>query len=325
MKQLNQFITEYIIKKKLDKPIDSEDHYEYFPKDKDELVDIISEKIKNMGQSKVVDLSDIDVSKITSLSNMLPDALKKANYYDKIDCIDVTNWDVYNIIDMFAAFSYKFVYKIKGLNTWNISNVKTMRSMFVNNAYFNGEGLENWDVSNVTNMSNMFYGCSRFDGKAIENWDVHNVENMSYMFYGCETFNPDLSKWNTSKVTSLEGTFSYCSKLKGKFLENWLTNNVTNMNSTFAYCFKLECDLSKWQVNEVTDMGVMFYWCQHLNFDLTNWDVHNVKNMSHMFMNCEKMKCKGVNNWQPKAKSKKSMEKMFSNTKIWNFPSWYKE
>ena len=27
MKHLNQYITEYIIKKKLDKPIDSEDHY----------------------------------------------------------------------------------------------------------------------------------------------------------------------------------------------------------------------------------------------------------------------------------------------------------
>ena len=46
MKNLNTYITEYIIKKKLDKPIDSEDHYEYFPKDRNELIDIISEKNK---------------------------------------------------------------------------------------------------------------------------------------------------------------------------------------------------------------------------------------------------------------------------------------
>ena len=38
MRHLNQFITEYIIKKKLDKPIDSEDHYEYYPKTREELV-----------------------------------------------------------------------------------------------------------------------------------------------------------------------------------------------------------------------------------------------------------------------------------------------
>ena len=36
MKDLNQFIIEYIVKKKLDKPIDSEDHYDYFPETKEE-------------------------------------------------------------------------------------------------------------------------------------------------------------------------------------------------------------------------------------------------------------------------------------------------
>ena len=36
MKQLNQFITEYIIKKKLDKAIDSE--YKYHPQTKEELI-----------------------------------------------------------------------------------------------------------------------------------------------------------------------------------------------------------------------------------------------------------------------------------------------
>ena len=47
MKHLNQFITEYIIKKKLDKFVDSEDHYEYFPKTKGELIENIKELIDN--------------------------------------------------------------------------------------------------------------------------------------------------------------------------------------------------------------------------------------------------------------------------------------
>ena len=37
MKEINQFINEYIIKKKRDNPIDSEDHYKYFPEDNLEL------------------------------------------------------------------------------------------------------------------------------------------------------------------------------------------------------------------------------------------------------------------------------------------------
>ena len=43
MKSLPIYITEYIIKKKLDKPIDSENHYEYFPKTKEELIENIKE------------------------------------------------------------------------------------------------------------------------------------------------------------------------------------------------------------------------------------------------------------------------------------------
>ena len=50
MKQLNTYITEYIIKKKLNTPIDSEDHYNYCPKTKSELIEIIKNKdyIKNI-------------------------------------------------------------------------------------------------------------------------------------------------------------------------------------------------------------------------------------------------------------------------------------
>ena len=52
MKHLNQFITEYIVNKKLDKPINSEDQYEYHPKTKDELRKNIIECIKNDKDSK---------------------------------------------------------------------------------------------------------------------------------------------------------------------------------------------------------------------------------------------------------------------------------
>ena len=47
MKHINQYITEYIINKKLDKPIDSEDHYKYFPKTREELTKIIKESFHN--------------------------------------------------------------------------------------------------------------------------------------------------------------------------------------------------------------------------------------------------------------------------------------
>ena len=66
MKQLNQFITEYIVKKKLDKFVDSEDHYKYCPKTKIELV----RNIKELFDKNETDLNCIDVSNITDMSHL---------------------------------------------------------------------------------------------------------------------------------------------------------------------------------------------------------------------------------------------------------------
>ena len=86
MKHLNQFITEYIIKKKLDNPIDSENNYKYFPATRQELFKITQELIDN-GQ---YDLNCINTERITDMSNL----------FVKVTDIDVSGWDVSNVKDM---------------------------------------------------------------------------------------------------------------------------------------------------------------------------------------------------------------------------------
>ena len=153
MKHLNTYITEYIIKKKLDKPIDSEDHYEYSPKTKDDLIKVIN-ILSDKGETN---FNCIDTSKITDMSNLFGDKSIKVNIRIN-NKIDVSEWDV--------------------------SNVKTMEQMFFGCVNFNCN-LSNWDVSSVENMSNMFYGCKKFEGEGLENWDVSNVTDMSNMFEYC--------------------------------------------------------------------------------------------------------------------------------------------
>ena len=69
MKHLNTYITEYIVKKKLDKPIDSEDHYEYYPKTKEELIS----NIKELFDKGETELNCIDTSEITDMSYLFDD------------------------------------------------------------------------------------------------------------------------------------------------------------------------------------------------------------------------------------------------------------
>ena len=196
MKHLNTYITEYIIKKKLDKPIDSE--YKYHPQTKDELI----ENIKELLYKKENDLNCIDTSAITDMSFLF------LNINVIIDNIDVSNWNVNNVTNMEGLFNNCKKFNCD-LSKWDVSNVKDMSYMFYNCGNFDCD-LSNWDVSNVTNMYTMFEGCSKFKGKGLENWDVSKVESISYMFFDCINFDCDLSNWNVNNVKNMKRMFYNC-------------------------------------------------------------------------------------------------------------------
>ena len=148
------------------------------------------------------------------------------------------------------------------------------------------------DVSNITDMSYLFRGgdkdkyfgghptLSKFDGD-ISNWNVSNVTNMQGMFDDCKYSgnNGDISDWDVSNVTNLSEMF-YDSKFNGD-ISNWDVSNVTDMHSTFAFS-KFNGDISNWDVSNVTDMHSMFFG-SNFNGDTSNWDVSNVIDMRTIF------------------------------------------
>ena len=85
MKSLKSYIQEKLIIKK--------SNYKYFPKTKKELKDIIIKRIKAKGNE--VDLNDIDVSKITDMSDLFGGTDFNG---------DISGWDVSNVTDMNAMF-----------------------------------------------------------------------------------------------------------------------------------------------------------------------------------------------------------------------------
>ena len=182
MKHLNTYITEYIIKKKLDKPINSEDHYEYYPKTKMQLLDNI-EELFDRGET---DLNCIDTSEIKDMSHLFD------SYFNKMPDI-------------------KFNFDISG---WDVSNVTNMQDMFFSCKNFDCD-LSKWNVSKVKNMHSMFENCENLNCN-LSNWDVRNVKDMNYMFYKCKKFNCNLYKWDVSKVKDMNYTFDDCTSLKNK-------------------------------------------------------------------------------------------------------------
>ena len=138
MKSLQEYLTESLFKNKNNNA----------PKTKEELQDIIKQRIKEDGDE--VDLNDIDVSNITDMSNLF--------YRHKNFNGDISKWDV--------------------------SNVTNMKYMFYDCELFN-QDISGWDVSNVTNMTSMFCNCKNFN-QDISTWDVSNVRDNDDMFYACK-------------------------------------------------------------------------------------------------------------------------------------------
>ena len=146
MKEIAKFIKEGL-KITSKTKVNEKPKYDYHPKTKEELKDLLKQLIEERGNEG--DFNDIDTSKITNMSYLF-------YYKDKFNG-DISNWDV--------------------------SNVTNMKHMFNSCKSFN-QLLANWDVSNVINMNYMFFECESFN-QPLNNWNVSNVKYNSNIFYKC--------------------------------------------------------------------------------------------------------------------------------------------
>ena len=92
-------------------------HYNYHPKDKYELDELLDKLIKKRGND--ADLNDIDTSEITDMNFM---------FYESPFNGDISNWDVSNVKDMSYMFNESEFNR--DISKWNASNVKHMYHMF---------------------------------------------------------------------------------------------------------------------------------------------------------------------------------------------------
>ena len=118
--------------------------YSCQPKTKDELIEIIRDRISKEGHN--CDLNDIDTSLITDMSYLFGQSSFNG---------DISKWDVSNVTKMSSMF---FLSKFNGdLSKWDVSSVTDMRWMF-QNSKFNGD-ISNWKINKKCNTWFMFDGC----------------------------------------------------------------------------------------------------------------------------------------------------------------------
>ncbi|GMH90928.1 hypothetical protein TrST_g5951 [Triparma strigata] len=146
-----------------------------------------------------------------------------------------------------------------------------------------------WNTSGVMEMADLFSADDEDVGPAAERfnediskWDVSNVTTMEGMFYDASAFNGDLSSWDVSNVTTMEQMFAGAKVFNGD-LTSWDVSNVTTMEAMFCEAEAFNGDLSSWNVSNVTTMEAMFCRASAFNSDLSSWNVSNVTTMEQMF------------------------------------------
>ena len=118
--------------------------YNYYPKTKKELINLITKLIQERGED--ADLNDIDTSEIIDMSYVFQYSLFNG---------DISEWNVSNVENMNYMFWYS---KFNGnISDWDVSNVEDMSEMFEFSKF--NQNINNWKISKETLIRDMFRGC----------------------------------------------------------------------------------------------------------------------------------------------------------------------
>ena len=122
------------------------------------------------------------------------------------------------------------------------------------------------------------------------------VVSYAYMFFQSNLESINVSKFDTSNVTSMESMFDETAATEIRGLDNLNTSKVTNMNSMFRATHNLKTlNLGDFNTSNVTNMNSMFYGCGADKISgIENFDTSKVTDMSHMFESAYATEIRGI-------------------------------
>ena len=305
--------------------------------------------ISNWKNSKATDMSYMfaydGALKTLDLSNFTTPVAQDMSYmfvYDSnLTSLDLSKFDT----SMVDTFLYMFagctkLTSITGISNWKNNKATDMSYMFSSDANLTSLDLSKFDTSQVDNFSHMFSGCSKLTSIGglndavnddVNNWNTASASNMSFMFAYDRALNKlDLSKFDTSNVTTFNSMFYSCDKLDSIIgLSQWNTEDATDMSSMFAYDFSLkELDFSSsnqklkpsrfnTSPSKVENFSSMFAGCKVLKSitGLNNWDTTAATNMSSMFASADSLQKLDLSSFDTR---KATQDNFFSgDTNLW--------
>ena len=258
---------------------------------------------------------------------------------------DITFWDVSNVTDMRALFSYSNSFN-QDISGWDVSSVTNMESMFANTGTFN-QDISGWDVSSVTNMKFMFKNASAFN-QDISSWDFRSVRFLDNFLINATSFNKSLAGICGLDLITADNppqNFSNNTLLTVSDLPDWsCSNRPTDSDTSLPIYFEdgickcpnanvgdtqtindriytvvdnsnFSTEQSNYNYNLCTTKVTIMRNNMSTNGDITFWDVSNVTDMRALFSYSNSFN-QDISGWD--VSSVTNMESMFANTGTFN-------
>jgi len=235
-----------------------------------------------------INSTTFDTSNVTTIAYMFRNC-------SSLTELDVSKWDTSKVTKMnytFAGCSSLTELDVSGFSSDNLEYTKHM---------FNGcSKLEALDLTGFTGgkiieMNNMFTECAVIKKILLpDNFVTSTATKIYEMFSDCKlltTLNNNLNTWDLSNpnLTSLSKMFASCTDLVVLDISKWNTSNITTMENMFYNCRMLgdkgTLDLSGWNTSNVTNMSSMFSSCTRTNKLILgpNFDMSKVTSFADMF------------------------------------------
>lgn len=132
----------------------------------------------------------------------------------------------------------------------------------------------------VTSLRQLFYSSS-IGAIDLSHWDTSRVTTMEGSF-SFSDFNGDIGDWDVSNVTNIRIMFSHATSFN-QDISGWDVSNVMNMEAVFQRAEAFNADIGRWDVSGASKMSSMFYGASAFDHDIGEWDVSGVTNMAYMF------------------------------------------
>ncbi len=214
-----------------------------------------------------------------------------------------------------VTFDYAFIHTTAttdGTNYWRLTQQEAGGSSSQqpsNWAYISSvEKIEMLDGFKPNALSNgtaiWFDGLTNLKEADLSKMDTSNLTSLSKLFNGntqMETL--DISTWNVSNVTDMNAMFLDCKALNNLDISKWRTPALTTANNMFKNCYALETlNVANFNTSNITSLTGMFQGCTSLgNLDMSGWDTSKVTNFSFMFAECCNMSRIDVSSFNTKS------------------------